>query len=54
MHGAALAFALTPAVSTVVRRRLASPWLSTSRTSVTLDSFGEGVEVEGGESRART
>jgi O-antigen/teichoic acid export membrane protein len=54
MHGAALAFALTPAVSTVIRRRLASPWLSTSGTSVTLDSFGEGVEVEGGESRART
>jgi O-antigen/teichoic acid export membrane protein len=56
MHGAALAFALTPAVSTVVRRRLARPWLSTrgptsrptSRQSVTLDSM-----VKGGESRAR-
>jgi O-antigen/teichoic acid export membrane protein len=52
MHGAALAFALTPAVSTVVRRRLARPWLSTSQPisqqRVTLDS------IEGGESRARS
>jgi O-antigen/teichoic acid export membrane protein len=49
MHGAALAFASTAAVSTVVRRRLARPWLSTNLPSVTLDPI-----IEGGESRARS
>ena len=52
MHGAALAFAITAAVSTVVRRRLARPWLSTRRAAATLDPLDP--IVEGGESRARS
>ena len=42
IHGAAVSFALTAAISTIVRRRLARPWLSARDRSLTPDRSIEG------------